>query len=139
MGEPGMANSECRWKSPEQWSDWSAWLSAGLHARNRWRLPVRWMGMLLAGGVPTGATWVRGWGRFATKLQLAARLVEWIVTLLKQAGKTVWLVIDGGYTKRPFLRRALKTGVTIVGRLRKDAALRDVPPKLKRGARRGRG
>jgi hypothetical protein len=81
----------------------------------------------------------RRWGRFATKLQLAARLVEWIVPLVKQAGKTVWLVVDGGYTKRPFLQRALKTGVTIVGRLRKDAALRDVPPKLKRGARRGRG
>ena len=42
----------------------------------------------------------RRWPRFATKLQLAARLVEWIVPLLKQAGKTVWLVVDGGYTKR---------------------------------------
>ena len=81
----------------------------------------------------------RRWQRFATKLQLAARLVEWIVPILKTAGKTVWIVIDGGYTKRPFLKRALKTGVTIVGRLRKDAALRDVPPKLKKGQRRGRG
>jgi hypothetical protein len=81
----------------------------------------------------------RGWRRFATKLQLAARLVEWIVPILKQAGKTVWVVIDGGYTKRPFLRRALRTGATIVGRLRKDAALRDLPPKLKKGQRRGRG
>ena len=34
--------------------------------------------------------------------------MEWIVPLLKKAGKTVWIVIDGGYTKRPFLRRALK-------------------------------
>jgi hypothetical protein len=81
----------------------------------------------------------RHWGRFATKLQLAARLVEWIVPICKKSGKTVWIVVDGGYTKRPFLRRALKTGVTIVGRLRKDAALRDLPPKLKKGARRGRG
>jgi hypothetical protein len=81
----------------------------------------------------------RRWGRFATKLQLAARLVEWLVPLLKQAGKLVWLVIDGGYVKRPFLRRALQSGVTIVGRLRKDAALRSVPPQLKTGARRGRG
>jgi hypothetical protein len=81
----------------------------------------------------------RRWPRFATKLQLAARLVEWVVPLLKQAGKNVWLVVDGGYTKRPFLRRALKTGVTIVGRLRKDAALRDVPRKRKQGARRRRG
>ena len=81
----------------------------------------------------------RGWQRFATKLQLAARLVEWIVPLLKKAEKTVWIVVDGGYTKRPFLQRALKTGVVVVGRLRKDAALRDLPPKRKKGGRRGRG
>jgi hypothetical protein len=82
---------------------------------------------------------IRGWQRFATKLQLAARLVEWIVPILKKAGKTVWIIIDGGYTKRPFLKRALKQGVTIVGRLRKDAALRDLPLKRKKGQRRGRG
>jgi hypothetical protein len=254
-----MAKSECRWESPEEWSQWSAWLSAGLHARNRWRLPVLLMGMLFAGGRRTVTTWLRAagvsddyqdyyyflaavgrksesiatrlvalvactlrlpdrlllviddsptkrfgpkvegadvhhnptpgpadqpflyghvwvtislalrhpqwgplalplrallyvrqqtiakipkhrrWPRFATKLQLAARLVEWIVPLLKNAGRTVWLVVDGGYTKRPFLRRVLKLGVTIVGRLRKDAALRNVPPKLPTGARRGRG
>jgi hypothetical protein len=254
-----MAKSVCRWESPEEWSQWSEWLAAGLHARNRWRLPVLLIGMLFAGGRRTVTTWLRAagvsddyqdyyyflacvgrksesiatrllalvactlrlperlllviddsptkrygphvegadvhhnptpgpaqqpflyghmwvtislalrhplfgalalplrallyvrqqtiakipksrsWGRFATKLQLAARLVEWIMPLLKNAGRTVWLVVDGGYTKRPFLRRALATGVTIVGRLRKDAALRDLPPKLKRGARRGRG
>ena len=33
----------------------------------------------------------------------------------------------------------MRTGATIVGRLRKDAALRDLPPKLKKGQRRGRG
>jgi hypothetical protein len=81
----------------------------------------------------------RRWGRFATKLQLAARLAEWVVPIMKTAGKTVWLVVDGGYTKRPFLKRAMKTDATIVGRLRKDAALRDLPPKLKTGSRRGRG
>lgn len=81
----------------------------------------------------------RHW-RFATKLPRAARLVEWIVPILKKAGKTVWLVIDGGYTKRPFLRRALKLSqVVVVGRLRKDAALRDIPAKTKRGQRRPRG
>ncbi len=254
-----MANSKCRWDCPEQWSEWNAWLAAGLHARNRWRLPVLLAGMLFASGRRTVTTWLRaagvsddfqdfyyfltcvgrksksiatqlvtlllrtlplparvllviddsptkrygpkvegagvhhnptpgpadqpflyghiwvtisltlrhpkwgalalplramlyvrqqtiatipknrGWQRFATKLQLAARLVEWIVPLLKHAGKTVWIVVDGGYTKRPFLKRALKTGVTIVGRLRKDAALRDLPPTLKKGQRRGRG
>ena len=254
-----MANSECRWPCPNEWSEWSTWLSTGLHARNRWRLPVLIVGILFAQGRRTVTTWLRaagvsddyqdyyyflaalgrksesvatqlvalllrtlplpkrlllviddsptkrfgpkvegadfhhnptpgpadqpflyghvwvtislalrhplwgtiglplrallyvrkqtmatipkdrGWQRFATKLQLAARLVEWIVPLLKRAGKTVWVVIDGGYTKRPFLRRALRTGATIVGRLRKDAALRDLPPKLKKGERRGRG
>ncbi len=249
-----MAKSKCRWDCPEQWSEWSDWLASGLHARNRWRLPVLLTGMLFAGGRRTVTTWLRAagvsddyqdyyyflecvgrnskriasqmailmlrtlplpervllviddsptkrygpkvegadvhhnptpgpagqpflyghvwvtislalrhpewgplalplramlyvrkqtkipksrrWHRFATKLQLAARLVEWIVPMLKKAEKTVWVVIDGGYTKRPFLRRALKTGVTIVGRLRKDAALRDLPPKRKK---RGRG
>ena len=254
-----MANSKCRWKCPDQWSEWSEWLAAGLHARNRWRLPILLTGMLFANGRRTVTTWLRAagvsddyqdyyyfltcvgrkteltatqlvslvlrvlplperlllviddsptkrfgpkvegadvhhnptpgpanqpylyghvwvtislalrhpkwgalalplramlyvrkqtmpsipksrrWGRFATKLQLAARLVEWIVPTVKKAGKTVWIVIDGGYTKRPFLRRALKTGVTIVGRLRKDAALRDLPPKRKKGQHRGRG
>jgi len=82
----------------------------------------------------------RHWQRFATKLQLAARLVEWLAPILKRAGKTAWIVIDGGYVKRPFLGRALKIPkVVIVGRLRKDAALRDLPPKLKRGERRSRG
>ena len=251
-----MANAECQWECPEQWSEWSDWLAAGLHARSRWRLPVLLAGMLFAGGRRTVTTWLRAagvsddfadyyyflaalgrktesvasrlvglvlvvlplpqrlllviddsptkrygpcvegadvhhnptpgpadqpylyghiwvtislalrhpqwgplalplramlyvrertfvkipksrrWQRFATKLQLAARLVEWIVPILKTAGKSVWLVIDGGYTKRPFLQRALKRGVTVVGRLRKDAALRDVP---RAPVRRGRG
>lgn len=255
-----MAKTECRWECPEQWSEWSRWLSAGLHARNRWRLPVLLVGILFAGGRRTVTTWLRaagirddfddyyyflaalgrktesmatqlvalifetlplpervllviddsptkrygpqvegadvhhnptpgpagqpflyghiwvtislalrhpawgplalplraalyvrqqtlvmipqsrGWTRFATKLQLAARLVEWIVPLLKKAGKIVWIVIDGGYVKRPFLRRVLKlANVVVVGRLRKDAHLRDLPPKLKLGERRHRG
>ena len=252
-----MAKSKCRWECPEQWSEWSEWLAAGLHARNRWRLPVLLVGILFAGGRRTVTTWLRAagvsvdfqdyyyflacvgrkcepiaaqlavlvlqtlplperlllviddsptrrygpkvegadvhhnptpgpadqpylyghiwvtislavrhprwgalalplrallyvrqktmptiprwrrWGGFATKLELAAQLVEWIVPIAKQAEKTVWVVVDGGYTKRPFLRRALKQGVTIVGRLRKDAALRDLPPKPKK--KRGRG
>ncbi len=80
----------------------------------------------------------RGW-KFATKLVLAARLVEWIAPIVKRAGKTLWIVVDGGYTKAPFLKRAATAGVTIVGRLRKDAALRDLPPTLRRGQRPGRG
>ena len=255
-----MAESKCRWECPEQWSEWSEWLAAGLHATNRWRLPVLMVGILLASGRRTVTTWLRAagvsddyqdyyyflaavgrksesiatqlvglvlrtlplpdrlllviddsptkrygpkvegadvhhnptpgpadqpflyghiwvtislalrhpkwgalalplramlyvrkqtmatipksrrWHRFATKLQQAARLVEWIVPIMKKAGKTVWIVVDGGYTKRPFLRRVLKlANVVVVGRLRKDAALRDLPPKRRRGQRRGRG
>lgn len=66
--------------------------------------------------------------------------MEWIVPILKEAGKTVWIVVDGGYTKRPFLKRVLSLSrVVVAGRLRKDSALRDLPPKLKRVQRRGRG
>jgi hypothetical protein len=252
-----MANSICRWQCPEDWAEWSQWLAAGLHARNRWRLPVLLVGILFAHGRRTVTTWLRaagvsddyqgyfyflaalggktksvatqllvlvlrtlplpdrilaviddtptkrygpkvegadihrnptpgpadqkylyghiwvtlslavrhprfgplalplramlyvrrktmakipkwrGW-TFATKLVLAARLVEWIALIVKQAGKTLWIVVDGGYVKAPFLKRALRAGVTVIGRLRKDAALRDLPRKLRRDRRRGR-
>ena len=259
MGEPRMAKSNCRWQCRNQWSEWSEWLAAGLHARNRWRLPILLVGILFATGRRTVTTWLRAagisddfthyyyflsrvgrktesiatqlvalilstlplpervllviddsptkrygpkvegadihhnptpgpadqkylyghiwvtislalrhpkWGaialplramlyvrkktmasipkkrgwRFATKLQLAARLMEWIVPILKKAGKTVWVVIDGGYTKLPFLKRTLTmSNVVVVGRLRKDAALRNLPLTLRPGQRRGRG
>jgi hypothetical protein len=246
------------WQCPNDWSEWSQWLAAGLHARNRWRLPVLLVGILFAHGRRTVTTWLRaagvsddyqdyyyflaalgrktksvatqllflvlrtlplpdrllaviddtptkrygpkvegadihhnptpgpadqkylyghiwvtlslalrhprfgplalpllamlyvrrktiakipkwrGW-TFATKLVLAARLVEWIAQRVKQAGKTLWVVVDGGYAKAPFLRRAVRAGATVIGRLRKDAALRDLPRKLRRGQRRGRG
>jgi len=76
----------------------------------------------------------RSW-RFRTKLDQAALLLEWLAKLAQNAGKTVWVVVDGFYAKRPFLRRALAAGTVVISRLRKDAALRDLPP----GKRRGRG
>ena len=69
---------------------------------------------------------------------VATQLLEFVLRVLPLPER-VLLVIDDSPTKRPFLRRALKTGVTIVGRLRKDAALRSVPPQLQRGACRGPG
>ena len=39
----------------------------------------------------------RDWG-FATKLILAARLVGWVAAIVKDTGKTLWVVVDGGYT-----------------------------------------
>jgi hypothetical protein len=251
-----MANAN--WRCPDEWKEWSEWLAAGLHARNRWRLPVLLLGILFARGRRTVTTWLRAvgirhdfadyyyflaplgrkadsvatqlfllllrvlplperllaviddtptkrygpkvegadihhnptpgpadqkylyghiwvtislalrhplWGalalplramlyvrnktmptiprkrrwKFRTKLELAARLVEWLAELVKKAGKTLWVVVDGGYTKSPFLKRALAAGVVVVGRLRKDAALRDLPPAARPGKRRGRG
>jgi hypothetical protein len=100
-------------------------------------LPLRAMLYVRRKTMASIPTW-RDW-TFATKLVLAARLVEWIAPIVKKAGKTLWVVVDGGYVKAPFLRRALRAGVTVIGRLRKDAALRDLPRKLRRGQRRGRG
>jgi hypothetical protein len=253
-----MAKPKCRWKCPDQWSEWSEWLAAGLHARNRWRLPVLLAGILFAQGRRTVTSWLRAAGvsddfqsyyyflaplgrktksvasqllalvlrelplpdrllaviddsptkrygpevegadihhnptpgpadqkylyghiwvtislalrhpvfgalalplramlyvrqktiptipkrrrwKFRTKLVLAAKLVQWIAPILKMAGKILWVVVDGGYTKRPFLKPALEAGVVVIGRLRKDAALYDLPPKLKKGQGRSRG
>jgi hypothetical protein len=250
--------AKANWQCPGEWSEWSDWLAAGLHARNRWRLPVLMAGMLFAIGRRTVSSWLRAagvsddfrdyyyflaplgrksvsvatqlfllvlrtlplperllvaiddsptkrygpkvegadihhnptpgpadqkylyghiwvtlslalrhplWGalalplramlyvrqktipsiprkrgwEFHTKLELAAKLVEWIATLAKTAGKTLWVVVDGGYTKKPFLKPAIATGATVVGRLRKDAALCDLPPPLRRGQRRAPG
>lgn len=243
-----MADAKCCWECPGDWSEWSNWLAAGLHARNRWRLPVLLVGILFAQGRRTVTSWLRAagvspdfqdyyyfldplgrktktvatrllllvlrtlplpdrllvviddtptkrygpkvegadihrnptpgpadqtylyghiwvtlslalrhplWGpmalplramlyvrrktlakipkergwTFATKLVLAARLVEWIAAIVQKAGKWLWIVVDGGYTKGPFLKRVLRTGAVVIGRLRKDAALRDLPPK----------
>ena len=77
-----------------------------------------------------------GW-RFRTKLVLAAELVEWAAKLLKQNRPAVWVVVDGAYTKRPFLRPVIGAGVAVVGRLRKDAALGLPPWPI--GARSGSG
>jgi hypothetical protein len=76
---------------------------------------------------------------FQTKLEQAAGLVEWLAGWLKYAGKTLWVVVDGAYIKLPFLKRALQVGATVIGRLRKDAALWSVPAVLGPGQRqRGR-
>lgn len=75
-----------------------------------------------------------GW-KFRTKLELAFELVLEAVEMLHWAAKQVWVVVDGAYAKRPFVRPILELGVTLVGRLRKDAALRDLPPRKKEKGR----
>jgi len=73
---------------------------------------------------------------FQTKLVMAGELVAWAAGWLKSLGRTLWVVADGAYAKRAFLRAAAAAQVIVVSRLRKDAALFDVPVPPKR---RGRG
>jgi hypothetical protein len=66
-------------------------------------------------------------------------MVAWAAEIAFSAGKQLWAVADGAYAKRPFLKPVLKLGAVVVSRLRKDAHLNTLPPKLKKGQRRKRG
>ena len=68
---------------------------------------------------------------FQTKLEQAADMVEWLALWMRFFGKSLWIVVDGAYAKRPFLKRAMAAGVVVISRLRCDAALFDLPPKPK--------
>jgi DDE superfamily endonuclease len=73
---------------------------------------------------------------FRTKLAQAAEMIEWTANHLKYKEKPIWLAVDGGYAKRPVIQAAQRKDVTLVSRLRKDAALRSLPgpqPTGKRG------
>jgi len=74
---------------------------------------------------------------FATKLELAVALMRWARLWLGFWGKPLWVVADGAYAKAPFLGAMREFGVTVVSRLRKDAALASVPeaPAAKRRGR----
>jgi hypothetical protein len=76
---------------------------------------------------------------FQTKLVMAAAMVTDTAQWLKSLDRPLWVVTDGAYAKRPFLQAATAAGAVVVSRLRKDAALFDVPPPLKPGERRRRG
>jgi len=78
-----------------------------------------------------------GWS-FHTKLELAADLVTWAARWVRTAGKSVRVVVDGFYAKRPFLKAAAAAEVTVVSRLRRDAGLRTVPVPPRGRRRRGR-
>jgi len=75
---------------------------------------------------------------FQTKLVMAAELLTWAVGLLNDLGLKLWIAVDGAYAKRVFLKAAALARVIVVSRLRRDAALWDVPvpvqaEKRKRG------
>jgi hypothetical protein len=73
---------------------------------------------------------------FRTKLAMAGDLVRWAAQWLKFLNRTLWVVADGAYAKTPFLRDAAQAGMIVVSRLRKDAALWDVPVAMWPGQRR---
>jgi hypothetical protein len=62
-------------------------------------------------------------------------LVEWLARWLRYLGKPIWVVADGAYAKRPFLRRAIAAGVTVederrgLGRQRREAAFQELPER----------
>jgi DDE superfamily endonuclease len=74
---------------------------------------------------------------FRTKLELAVELLRWAGPWLGLLGLPIWVVADGAYAKADFLKPAKALGMTVVSRLRKDAALRTLPGPRPTG-RRGR-
>jgi hypothetical protein len=72
---------------------------------------------------------------FRTKLELAIELLTWAKTWLNHWGQSLWIVVDGAYANAPFLKPAMRLGFTVVSRLRKDAALFDVPSPPRKGQR----
>jgi hypothetical protein len=79
---------------------------------------------------------------FRTKLELAVELLRWAEPWLGLLGLPIWVVTDGAYANAAFLKPAKALGMTVVSRLRKDAALRTVPgprPAGKRGRARTYG
>ena len=71
-----------------------------------------------------------GW-EFRTKHQLGVALLTWFMQSIRALGvqAKVWLAVDGAYAARPFLLPVLVLGIVVVGRLRKDACLYDLPER----------
>jgi DDE superfamily endonuclease len=72
---------------------------------------------------------------FRTKLELAVELLRWAKLWLGLLGKPLWVVADGAYAKKEFLKPAIALGMTVVSRLRCDASLWSLPPVIPEGQR----
>lgn len=72
---------------------------------------------------------------FRTKLEMAVDQLNWIKPWVVNDFRQLWVVVDGGYAKKPFLRGARRAGYTVVSRLRKDAALWSLPEPKPAGRR----
>jgi DDE superfamily endonuclease len=74
---------------------------------------------------------------FRTKLELAVEQLRWLKPWVDGHYEERWVVVDGGYAKKPFLQPAQQDGWVVVSRLRKDAHLCDLPPTARRPGQRG--
>jgi len=72
---------------------------------------------------------------FRTKLELAVDLMQWAVKWMGDWAKSVWVVADGAFANASFLKPVMAMGVTVVSRLRKDAALHTLPGPRRPGQR----
>lgn len=84
------------------------------------------------GKLPKSLAW-----KFQTKLQLGAELVAWLAKIFASTGKPLWIVADGAYAMRSFLKATRQTQAVVISRLRKNAALYCLPPKPPPGRRYG--
>ncbi|QEG32453.1 hypothetical protein GobsT_73080 [Gemmata obscuriglobus] len=74
-----------------------------------------------------GAARAADWPPFATKRTMVVGLVRWRHGWLRLWGKAVWVAADGADTQGPVLKPLRQLGVTVVSRLRRNAALCSVP------------
>jgi DDE superfamily endonuclease len=76
---------------------------------------------------------------FRTKLEMAVAQLDWAGSWVGHRFEQLWVVADGGYAKKPFLKGARALGFTLISRLRKDAALWSLPEPARPGEKRGPG
>ncbi|MBM4001376.1 MAG: transposase, partial [Planctomycetes bacterium] len=98
-------------------------------------LPLRSMLYVRAANCPK---WTEKYGwEFRTKHEQLIDLVAWFVETARGMGLrcAIWLAVDGAYAARPFLRAMGRWSVVVVSRLRKDAALFDLPEERAPGKR----
>ena len=73
---------------------------------------------------------------FRTQWEMAAEQLRWLKPWVADDFEEIWVVVDGAYAKRPFLRAARRLDITVLSRLRKDAAVWSLPQPLTLGERR---
>jgi len=72
---------------------------------------------------------------FRTKLEMAVEQLRWASIWAGHGFEELWVVADGAYAKRAFIKGAKRHGFTLISRLRKDAALCSLPQPKEPGRR----